>query len=176
MDVDLQHPPEEIGLLVDKLAEGYDVVYGVARALTHSPTRNLLSTLTKRTTAHSMGIGSIRDISAFSSFRTKVREAFGLYQSPTVLVDVLFSWGTSRFAVVSVSHYPRAAGRSNYPFKRLLNQAMLLLTGFSTARLRLASWIGFALTLLGIAIFAYVIGRYIVGGSVPGFPFLAFQR
>jgi undecaprenyl-phosphate 4-deoxy-4-formamido-L-arabinose transferase len=40
--------------------------------------------------------------------------------------------------------------------------------------LRIASLIGFSLTLLGILIMVWVVGRYIVQGSqVPGFPFLA---
>ena len=49
-----------------------------------------------------------------------------------------------------------------------------MMTGFSTWPLRVASLVGFGFTLFGMAILAYVIGRYVVeGGSVPGFPFLA---
>ena len=36
MDDDLQHPPEEIHKLVQKLNEGYDVVYGIPAKLVHS--------------------------------------------------------------------------------------------------------------------------------------------
>ena len=36
MDDDLQHPPEEIPHLLAKLAEGYDVVYGIPRQRPHS--------------------------------------------------------------------------------------------------------------------------------------------
>ena len=48
-----------------------------------------------------------------------------------------------------------------------------MMTGFSTAPLQLASLIGFSCTLLGIAVFLYVVVRYCLEGSVPGFPFLA---
>ena len=49
-----------------------------------------------------------------------------------------------------------------------------MMTGFSTLPLQLASIVGFGFTLFGLLILAYVIGRYLVlGGSVPGFPFLA---
>jgi hypothetical protein len=49
-----------------------------------------------------------------------------------------------------------------------------MVTGFSTMPLQFASWIGFGLTLFGLAVLAYVVGRYLIyGGSVPGFPFLA---
>jgi undecaprenyl-phosphate 4-deoxy-4-formamido-L-arabinose transferase len=50
---------------------------------------------------------------------------------------------------------------------------MLMITGFSTAPLRLASLVGFAFTLLGILAFLYVLLQYFTVGSVPGFPFLA---
>ena len=51
--------------------------------------------------------------------------------------------------------------------------ALLILTGYSTAPLRLASWIGFVMTLFGVGVFAYVSIIYLVQGSLPGFPFLA---
>ena len=60
-----------------------------------------------------------------------------------------------------------------YSFSKLLVLALNMMTGFSTIPLQLASWIGFAFALLGFFVLAYVIGRYFVlGYSVPGFPFL----
>jgi undecaprenyl-phosphate 4-deoxy-4-formamido-L-arabinose transferase len=51
---------------------------------------------------------------------------------------------------------------------------MNMMTGFSTLPLQLASIVGFTFTLFGIGILLFVLARYfIVGGSVPGFPFLA---
>jgi undecaprenyl-phosphate 4-deoxy-4-formamido-L-arabinose transferase len=48
-----------------------------------------------------------------------------------------------------------------------------MMTGFSTVPLQLASLIGFGCTLFGIGVFVYVVGRYLLEGSIPGFPFLA---
>ena len=49
-----------------------------------------------------------------------------------------------------------------------------MVTGFSVLPLQIASMLGFALALFGVGVLAYVIGRYLImGGSVPGFPFLA---
>ena len=174
MDDDLQHPPEEIPKLLAKITEGFDVVYGTPLALPHALWRNFFSAFTKRAMANAMGIKAIRDISAFRALRTDLRKAFEGYQSPNLLLDVLLSWGTTRFAAVPVRHDPRRIGRSNYTFMKLFNQAMLVLTGFSTGPLRAASLVGFGATLFGLAVLLYVLGRYAVeGGSVPGFPFLA---
>ncbi|MCS6806062.1 MAG: glycosyltransferase family 2 protein [Acidobacteriota bacterium] len=173
MDDDLQHPPEEIPKLLEKMAEGYDVVYGVPRKLPHSFARNLLSKLSKRVLSWTMGVKSLRDINAFRAIRTELRRAFSNYQSPQLLLDVLLSWGTTRFGVVVVDHCPRQLGKSNYTLRKLVNQLLLILTGFSTAPLRLASLVGLTFTCFGVGVLIYVIARYLLQGSIPGFPFLA---
>ena len=49
-----------------------------------------------------------------------------------------------------------------------------MMTGFSTLPLQFASMVGFFLTLFGVGVLAYVLGRYLLQGSVvPGFAFLA---
>jgi undecaprenyl-phosphate 4-deoxy-4-formamido-L-arabinose transferase len=173
MDDDLQHPPAEIPKLIAKLAEGYDVVYGFPNKLPHSLWRNLFSRLTKRMLAFVMGIKFVNEISAFRAFRSDLRRAFDNYRSPGVIIDVLLSWGTNRFTSVAVNEEPRHEGVSNYNFSRLVSQAFLILTGFSTVPLRLASWLGFGFTIFGMLVFVYVLYIYFVAGSIPGFPFLA---
>lgn len=177
MDDDLQHPPEEIPTLLRALfpdvGQGFDVVYGVPMRLPHSPWRNLTSWLTKRMMAQAAGVKEARNFSAFRAFRTELREAFARYQSPTVFLDVLLSWGTTRFGSVKVRHDARKIGKSNYTFRKLLRMATMLLTGFSTGPLRLASVVGFSFTCFGFVVLVYVIARTLVQGSIPGFPFLA---
>lgn len=173
MDDDLQHPPEEIPLLLEKLGEGYDVVYGVPHKRPHSWWRNWFSVATKRILAQIMGIRTIRDIGAFRAFRARLRTAFANYQNPNVILDVLLSWGTSRFATVTVREDQRQAGESNYNFAKLLKVTMVVLTGFSTVPLRFASMLGFGFTVFGILVFLFVVLTYLLQGSIPGFPFLA---
>jgi undecaprenyl-phosphate 4-deoxy-4-formamido-L-arabinose transferase len=174
MDDDLQHPPEEIHKLLERLSAGADVVYGIPGALQHSFWRNFFSRATKHAMAHAMRIEHAVDLNAFRAFRTSLRVAFQTYESPHVQLDVLLSWGTSRFAAVTVEHRPRIHGRSNYTLSKLFNSAMFMMTGFSTAPLRLASSVGFVFTLFGVGVLLYVLGRYLLmGTSVPGFPFLA---
>jgi undecaprenyl-phosphate 4-deoxy-4-formamido-L-arabinose transferase len=75
---------------------------------------------------------------------------------------------------VPVEHHVRVGGKSNYTLKRLASYTLTMLTGFSTRPLRFASLIGVFATLLGVAMFVYVIARFAVQGTpVPGFPFLA---
>jgi undecaprenyl-phosphate 4-deoxy-4-formamido-L-arabinose transferase len=130
--------------------------------------------MTKLALQGAMGAATARQISAFRAFRTELRAAFDGYQSTFVSIDVLLTWGTTRFAAVGIRHAPRRIGKSNYTARKLMRHALDMMTGFSVAPLQLASLIGFCFTLFGCLVLVYVIGRYVIeGGSVPGFPFLA---
>jgi undecaprenyl-phosphate 4-deoxy-4-formamido-L-arabinose transferase len=157
-----------------KLEEGYDVVYGTPLQEQHGLWRDWASQVTKLALQTSMGVEVARKVSAFRAFRTQVREGFTRYQGSVVSLDVLLTWGTTHFATVPVRHEPRQVGTSNYTFRKLVVHAINMITGFSVVPLQLASLIGFACTLFGILILAFVLARYFIeGGSVAGFPFLA---
>ena len=173
LDDDLQHPPEEIPLLLEKLAEGYDVVFGIPKKLPHSWWRNMTSIVTKNVVGYVMGQNAIRDISSYRAFRTHIREAFQDYRGPDVLLDVLLSWGTNRFGTVPVEESPRTVGVSNYNLSRLVKMALTLLTGYTTVPLRFASILGFVFTFFGLIVLVYVLVTYFTLGSIPGFSFLA---
>jgi undecaprenyl-phosphate 4-deoxy-4-formamido-L-arabinose transferase len=174
MDDDLQHPPEEIPRLLDRLAEGEDVVYGTPIKQSHTLWRNLASYFTRLALQGTMGVENARKVSAFRAMRTQIRRAFEQYQSPFVILDVLLSWGTTRFTTIPTRHDARQRGVSNYTFSKLIVHGINMLTGFTVLPLQLASLMGFAFALFGLLVLFYVIGRYVIqGGSVPGFPFLA---
>lgn len=174
LDDDLQHPPEEIPKLLNKLDEGYDVVYGTPQTQQHGLWRGLASRITKLALQSTMGIETARGVSAFRAFRCGIRDSFVNYQGPFVSIDVLLTWGTTRFAAIPVQHAPRVIGQSNYTFRKLITHALNMMTGFSVLPLQLASLLGFALTFFGLGILLFVLGRYLIHGkSVPGFPFLA---
>ncbi len=174
LDADLQHPPEEIPKLLTKLQEGFDIVYGVPYKEHHNPLRLAASRIFRTIVQGTMGIHIAFNISAFRAFRRPLRDAMETYRAPSVFIDVLLAWATTRFGSVEVQHAPRPFGKSSYSWFRLLNHCLTIMTSFSTLPLRLASWIGFILTLFGIGVLVYVIGLYLLlGYSMPGFPFLA---
>jgi glycosyltransferase involved in cell wall biosynthesis len=174
IDDDLQNPPEEIPKLLTKLLEGYDVVYGTPLTMQHGLWRNIASRITKLALQSMMGVETASKVNAFRAFRTQLRDGFTDYRSPFVSIDVLLAWSSQRFTSVNVSHAPRMIGDSNYTFRKLITHALNMMTGFSTWPLQMASMIGFAFTLFGLGVLAYVIGRFLIlGYSVPGFPFLA---
>ncbi len=174
LDDDLQHPPEEIPKLLERLGTGADVVYGTPSLEQHGLWRDVATQVTKFALQSAMGAPIARKAGAFRVFRTQLRDAFTGYDGPYVSVDVLLTWGTTRFDAVEVRHESRRLGASNYTLRKLVVHAVNMLTGFSTWPLQLASMIGFFFTLLGTVALLYVVIHYLIaGGSVPGFSFLA---
>lgn len=172
MDDDLQHPPEQLPLLLEEFNKGFDVVYAVPKKMPHSWWRNLGSRMTKIVLGKIMGM-RIREMGAFRMFRTDLRDAFAGYSSPEVYVDPLLTWGTKKFGHVYVEEDKREIGKSNYSFARLVKASLLIMTGYSTVPLRIASLIGFIFMLFGLGILIYVLIVTLSQGSTPGFPFLA---
>lgn len=174
MDDDLQNPPEEIPRMLAKLDQGYDVVYGTPQVEQHGLWRDVASRITKMALQSAAGAAVASKASAFRLFRASLREAFTDYRSPYISIDVLLTWGTTHFSTVPVAHNPRQVGASNYTFRKLVTHALNMMTGYSTAPLRLASLVGFGFTLFGVAVLAFVLFRCFVSGcTVQGFPFLA---
>lgn len=174
MDDDLQHPPEELPRMLERLAQGFDVVYGTPRQARHGLLRNLATLVTKIALQGAIGDVRAHDVSAFRVFRSELRGAFENYRSPTVNIDVLLTWGTSRFSAVPVRHEARVRGESGYTLRMLARHALNMMTGFSVMPLHLASVVGFAVAIFGAGILAFVLLRWLIQGSeVPGFAFLA---
>ncbi|MBI1276757.1 MAG: glycosyltransferase [Anaerolineaceae bacterium] len=174
IDDDLQHPPEEIPKLLAKLDEGYDVVYGTPQHESHGLLRDLASQFTKLALQSAMGAQTARQVSAFRVFRTIVRQGFETYHAPFVSIDVLLTWGTTRFTALPVREDERTIGVSNYTFRKLVTHALNMTTGFSVVPLQLSSLMGIGLAGFSVIVMIYVLVRYLLQGTpVPGFPFLA---
>jgi glycosyltransferase involved in cell wall biosynthesis len=174
MDDDLQHPVSEIAPMLAALKPEYDVVYGAPQDEQHGLLRDLASRLTKVALSSTMGAETARNVSAFRVFRTRLRDGFQEYRSPSVSMDVLLTWTTTRFTAIKVRHAPRAKGESGYTTGKLIRHAFNLMTGFSTLPLQIASVVGFIFVMFGVSILAYVLANFLIRGAiVPGFTFLA---
>jgi undecaprenyl-phosphate 4-deoxy-4-formamido-L-arabinose transferase len=93
---------------------------------------------------------------------------------PNANVDVALSWGTTRIASVAVAMNHRQVGRSGYTLRSLLRHTLNLVLGYSTLPLRLVSFAGLVVGLLGIGLFGDVVWEYFEGPRGPqGFAMIA---
>jgi undecaprenyl-phosphate 4-deoxy-4-formamido-L-arabinose transferase len=174
MDDDLQHPPDEVPALVAALTDDLDLVYGVPAEEEHGIARNLASRTVKRVMSSALGVSDAKSISAFRVFRTFLREGFDGLRGPHACVDVALSWATTRISAVTVRMDQRTEGRSNYTPVALVRHAVTMLTGYSTAPLRLVAWLGAACGLFGLALLGVILVMFATGRtSVPGFTTIA---
>ena len=82
----------------------------------------------------------------------------------------LFAWVGFRTAVVDYRRVPRAAGRSKFSGWKLWNLAIEGITSFSTAPLRLWTYVGVAVAALALCYAAYIVFRVLWHGiDVPGY-------
>ena len=174
MDDDLQHRPEEIPALLAALTDDVDLVYGVAAREEHGVARSLASRMAKATLERLMGIAGARRLSAFRAFRTFLRNGFTQLNGPHACLDVALSWGTSNIASVTVPMDERTHGRSNYTVRMLVRHTLNMVFGYSTAPLRLVTYLGFLVGFLGLALLTWTLYLYFSGGTtVAGFTTVA---
>jgi glycosyltransferase involved in cell wall biosynthesis len=174
MDDDLQHPADQVPLLLAALTDDIDLVYGVPVDEEHGFVRSLASRLVKSAMAATLEVPSARSISAFRAFRTFLRDGFEGLDGPHASVDVALSWSTTRVTEVKVRMEERAEGRSNYSFPLLVKHSLNMLTGYSTKPLRLVGYLGFLSAGLGVLLFGVIIYKYAVGATtMAGFTTLA---
>lgn len=163
MDDDLQHPPEELPVLLGALTDDVDLVYGVARDEEHGVLRSLASRAVK-------GGLDMRQLSAFRAFRTFLRNGFDLVNGPHVSVDVALSWGTTRVRAVPVRMQERTQGTSGYTVRTLIRHTVNMVVGYTTTPLRLVTYLGFLVGAAGLVLFARLIWLYFNGTTtVAGF-------
>ena len=175
MDDDLQHPANGIADLVELVISGFDVAYGTPARQRHSLLRNIASLVTKWVLQGAMGAETARSISAFRAFRTSLRDSFAEFRGPQVNIDVLLTWGTTRFVASPMPHARRTIGASNYTFGKLVAHTFNMVTGFSTLPLRFASTLGLLMTVFGFVMLVYLLLSQVFAFQfvVPGFTFTA---
>ncbi len=158
MDADLQDPPEVVLDLVAKWREGYEIVY--ARRLSREgETRlklwtaglfyRLLRTLTAVEIPENVGDFRLVDRKAVDAFRAMPeRDRF---------VRGMFGWLGFRQTAVSFHRASRAAGQTRYGWAKMVRLAFDGIVSFSDAPLRLALWLGGAVSLCSLAFGGWVV-------------------
>lgn len=170
MDDDFQHRPSEIGLLVDELSKGFDLVFGVPNRGAHGHVRNRFSKWLKGFLAVFAGVQMARDMGAFRAFRSSLRRGLTQITGPNVALNVALGWTTTNIGRVEINLDARKDGKSGYTTRALVRQAVNLILGYSVLPLRLVAIGGFALALIGAAIFVFEIWANLTGRvTVPGF-------
>jgi len=172
LDADGQDPPELIPRFVAHWREGYDDVHGTR-------VRREGEGVLKRATAHLFYrlIGRLShtpipaDTGDFRLLSPRALEALRGLRERQRFMKGLFGWIGYRRIAVPYERKPRLAGRSKFGFRKLWNFAIEGITSFSTAPLRMATWLGVATALVAFAYAAWIVAKALLWGDpVAGWP------
>lgn len=150
IDADLQDPPEVILKMIDKWKEGYEVVYGrrlkrkgetLFKKLTALAFYRLLKSMTS--------VDIPLDTGDFRLIDRKVCDVLRGLKEKNRFVRGLISWIGFRQTSVEYVREERFAGETKYPLKKMISFALDGITSFSYKPLKIASYLGFALSIGG---------------------------
>ncbi len=167
LDDDGQTPANEVGKLLAKLEEGYDVVYAKYAHKQHSLFRNFGSRINERMTRIMLGKPKELYLSSYFAMKKFVAQELIRYENPFPYVIGLVLRTTKRIANVEVTHREREIGTSGYTMGKLLGLWFNGFTAFSIKPLRIATVVGVASACVGFAYGIYTIVKKFVNPAVP---------
>lgn len=145
IDADLQDPPELIGKMLEEWRKGFDVVYARRE-------RRLGETIFKRWTAaifyrlvrKMSGVDIPVDVGDFRLMSRRALDELNQLRERHRYVRGLVAWLGYKQTFVDYVRDKRYAGKTKYSLGKMLAFSLDGISSFSTAPLRLATWMGFA--------------------------------
>ncbi len=174
IDADLQDPPELIPELVRVWQEGHDVVYA-KRTEREGETwfKKFTALAFYRLIQRVSHVHIPEDTGDFRLLSRRAVDALKQLREQHRFMKGLFAWIGFPQAAVAYRRDPRYAGTSKWNYWRLWNLALEGITSFTTAPLKLATYLGLATALGAFAYAAFVIYKALVFGEpVRGYPSL----
>jgi dolichol-phosphate mannosyltransferase len=177
IDGDGQDDPADIPRLIERLNAGADLVSGWKRERRDPATRRLASRFFNRITSRSAGLRMHDMNCGLKVYRAQCARSLEVYGELHRFIPVLAAQQGWRVAELPVNHRPRRHGRSRFGTERYLRGALDLLTvtfigRYANRPLHLFGGIGVALTLVGLAISAYLTVLKISGEAIGQRPLL----
>ena len=166
VDDDGQTPLESTFVLLDKLDEGYDIVWGSYGQKKHSLFRNFGSAVNAWMAEKLVGKPRGLQVTSFRVARRFVIDEIVRYDGAYPYLLGLLLRTTRKVTNVPVEHRSRKEGRSGYTLSKLFGLWMNGFTAFSVQPLRLATWGGFLCSGLGFLAMLLVVVRKLLNPHV----------
>ena len=171
MDADGQHPTSLLPEMLSKWKQGADVVYAVRRtrddqSALHAGLIGLFYKL--------INWGSHIEIPAnagdFRLMDRQVVNALNALPERNRFMKGLYAWVGFNSTAIDYEPLPRADGLSNFGLAGSFSLALTGMVAFSTAPLRLLTWLGLLMAAASLAYSAWVVVEYFIWGiAVPGY-------
>ena len=165
MDDDLQNHPDQIKILLDRLEQGADVVFGCYKKRQFSTFKNITGAISQFLLFRLVDRPRDIEMSSFWLARRYVIEEIKNYRGNDTFIQLLFVRTTRNLADVEVDHYKREDGESNYTFRKSLKLFMSFMD-YSTIPLRAATVFGILFSIAGFIAAVAVLIRKLIDPAV----------
>ncbi len=165
IDDDLQHQPEDIPQLLEKMrGEDVDIVYAISKDYTHKKGyRKAGSKIWKFGTKNfdeALGEGS-----SFRLIQREVVEKVCEHRQHFIFIDEMLHWYTEHIAIIKVKFLPRAKGQSGYSGIKLFLMGINLAVFYSSVPLKIMTYGGLLMSLVTFAVGVYFIAKKMIWGT-----------
>jgi glycosyltransferase involved in cell wall biosynthesis len=172
IDADLQDPPELIPEMLKLWEEGYDDVYAKRRSRDgESWIKKFTSRAYYKTLQKVTHVPIQEDTGDFRLLDRRVVEAIKQFRDSQRNAKAIFSWVGFHKKEILYDRAPRVAGETKWNYIKLVNLALDGITSFTTAPLRVSTYIGVAVSFATFVYLVYLVIRTIFFGTdLAGYP------
>ena len=164
IDADLQDPPEIFPQMAEKWREGYHVAYGKrTKRKGESLFKRLSAKIFYRFIRHMTSIDMPPDTGEFRLIDRQVCDAINKLPEKSRYIRGLVSWVGFKQIAVQYVREERFAGVTKYPLRKMITFAVDAITSFSHKPLKLATMVGFFISLLSFLYILYAIYQVFFG-------------
>ena len=167
MDDDGQHPAEGIIPLVEKIQEGYDVVYAHFKSKQHSLFKRVTSKITAKISEFNGTRVKGVHVSSFYAISRFAVDCYQHYNSPFPSMMGYLNTMIGKVTDIEMPHRARLEGTSNYSLKKLLNLWLNGFTNFSVKPLRVILSTGAIIAFLGFLLGFTLVIRKLIHPTIP---------
>ena len=169
LDDDGQAPLDSLSELLEKIYEGYDVVYAYYEEIKQNAFRRFGTWMAKKMSE--VMLDQPKDLKGGSFYvaRKYIIDEMVRYKNAFPYLGGLVLRTTRNITCIKTKHRPRLEGRSGYTFRSLMALWLNGFTAFSVKPLQFSSYLGFIIAALGFIYTIFIVVRRLMGiASVEG--------
>ena len=160
IDADLQDPPELFPEMAARWKEGYHVAYGKrVKRMGESWFKKVTAKIFYRFIRRLTTVDLPPDTGEFRLIDRRVCEAVSKLPERHRYIRGLVSWVGFRQVAVEYVREERFAGETKYPFRKMVSFALDAITAFSYKPLKLATSLGFIMSLVSFIYLLVIVGQ-----------------
>lgn len=166
MDDDGQHDSNYISDMINKIDEGFDIVYASFESKKQAKWKTLGSDFHQITSEWFEEKPKGIRLSSFFVVKRYIVDALKKYPSPSPVIFGYLMKTTQNITCIPVPHRARIQGETGYTLKKLIRLWLNAVTSFSIVPLRLSSYLGFGSAAIGIITFIIIVIRKLLNPQI----------